>query len=702
MNRPKHKPFAHKHRQSMSFGLVFVVTAVVMVGGLWYHQQAVDSQVLQRYPRLANYFLKTPITDAEAEALAQWDVVILGMQAQTVSPQQVRKIRQLNPDVILLAYVASQEFPGHYQQIEQSGGLWHQLREGIADEWWLYRPDGSHFSSWPGNWSLNVSNHSSQRNGHRWNTYLPEFMHEKVMSSGLWDGIFYDNVWDSAHWVADGVMDLDNNGQADSRDFINSSWRDGMSTLLAYSRELEGPDAIILGNGTSIYEQWMNGRLLENAYRDGWSADQRRYVDAMDNGIQPRVTVINRNTNNTESGKTNYQSVRYGLGSTLLQNGYFSYDFGDQRHAELWWYDEYDTDLGRPTAAPCQVQIVDRKATGCVTPATPTEGIWRRDFERGAVFVNSTNTQQTFLLDEEVLEKLHGQQDSTVNNGQRINFVRLSGSDGLLTIKPLTEIFDSTFTNGQFARIFNAAGQNVRSGFYTFKQQFAVADPVLVTDLDGDGDLETLTANDATVSIYGANGQLERTFYPYAESYTQGVNLAVGDLNGDGTREIITGTKNGGGPHIRIFNDRGDLINPGFFAYGEGYRGGVNVVVGDLNNDGSYEIIAGAGVGGGPHIRIFNKDGGLLSAGWFAYDEGFRGGVNVATGDVDGDGTDDIVSVPGLGGDATVKIWNGRGQQIGASWQAFTTASRDRIGIAVTDMDGDGIGEVIATSFTVL
>jgi len=42
------------------------------------------------------------------------------------------------------------------------------------------------------------------------------------------------------------------------------------------------------------------------------------------------------------------------------------------------------------------------------------------------------------------------------------------------------------------------------------------------------------------------------------------------------------------------------------------------------------EIIAGAGTGGGPHIRIFNNAGELQDQ-FFAYAESFRGGVNVAT-----------------------------------------------------------------------
>lgn len=688
---------------TFSLCLLAAIIAVGTAGCLFWFgiSDSRGATVDSPYPRLANYFLKTPITEAEATELARWDIVVLGMQAQTVSPDQMRRIRQLNPQVKILAYVASQEFPGHYEQIEAADGLWHRLLSGIDSNWWLFRPDGSNFSSWPGNRSINVTNMvPTNRQGQRWNTYLPQFMHDQVMSSGLWDGIFYDNAWGSVAWVGDGQMDINRDGIKDNAAWLNQQWHDGMATMLAASRRLEGSSVLILGNGTNDYQESLNGRLLENAYRDGWTGDQKQYFGVMQQGRDPRVTIINRSTLNTGQS-ADYRSVRYGLASTLLQDGYYAYDWGDQSHAQLWWYDEYDAALGQPTGSPCRVTINNRTASGCQFNTAAPEGLWRRDFEHGSVFINSTTSDTAVLFNNEEFEKLRGSQDSVTNSGQRINVVQLASRDGLVVYRPLTEILNSAFINGQFARIFNAVGMSERSGFFASRPQFAAGSQLLTTDLNSDGTLETLAASKSAVTISNTSGKVITTFWPYGTSYNKGINLAVGDLNGDGTREIITGTELGGGPHIRVFNAEGKLINPGFFAYGKEYRGGVNVAVGDLNGDGTAEIVAGAGVGGGPHVRIFNRDGKLLSAGWFAYDQKFRGGVNVAVGDITGDGKADIITAPGNGAVAEIKIWNDKGQQQGVSWLAFDASNRGGAEVAVTDLTGDGLADIIATSLNV-
>src|SRR5437588_6674357 len=60
-------------------------------------------------------------------------------------------------------------------------------------------------------------------------------------------------------------------------------------------------------------------------------------------------------------------------------------------------------------------------------------------------------------------------------------------------------------------------------------------------------------------------------------------------------------------------------------------------------------IVAGAGAGGGPQVSVFNHDGSDAGVSFYAYVQQFNGGVRVATADIDGDGTDEIVTGAGPG-----------------------------------------------------
>jgi hypothetical protein len=155
-----------------------------------------------------------------------------------------------------------------------------------------------------------------------------------------------------------------------------------------------------------------------------------------------------------------------------------------------------------------------------------------------------------------------------------------------------------------------------------------------------------------------------------------GVNVSCGDLDGDRFDEIVTGAGPGAvfSPHVRAFSYRHQAVSPvpgvSFFAYGT-QRWGVNVDCGDLDGDGMDEIVTGAGPGAvfGPHVRGWNVDGGTAAPmpgiSFLAYGSNHFG-VNVACGDLDGDGLDEILTAPGPGPSlgAFIRGWNYDGDQL--------------------------------------
>ena len=151
------------------------------------------------------------------------------------------------------------------------------------------------------------------------------------------------------------------------------------------------------------------------------------------------------------------------------------------------------------------------------------------------------------------------------------------------------------------------------------------------------------------------------------------------------------------GPEIKIFRGDGKFVSS-FFAYDKNFRGGVNLATGDLDGDGKAEIIMAPGPGGDPRVRVFNLAG-INVLNFQAYPAGTRVGVNIAYGDIDADGRGDFIVSLMKGGLPEVRVFDSDG-----AWRrAFMASSeKNRGGLTVStgDINRDGVDEIVVGAGT--
>ena len=183
--------------------------------------------------------------------------------------------------------------------------------------------------------------------------------------------------------------------------------------------------------------------------------------------------------------------------------------------------------------------------------------------------------------------------------------------------------------------------------------------------------LVTATAAGTTtvVHVTYSNGA-SYSWDPFGSNFRGGASVALGDVTGDGVPDIVVAS----GPSglalpgtVQVYNGTTRQLIATYTPLGT-FGGGLDVAVGDVNGDGHADIIVGVQKNGCPVVTVIDGATGGIVDQFMAYSASFGGGVRVAAGDVNGDGHADVVVGPGTGAvGLPVEIYSGASFQTGAA-----------------------------------
>jgi VCBS repeat-containing protein len=219
-------------------------------------------------------------------------------------------------------------------------------------------------------------------------------------------------------------------------------------------------------------------------------------------------------------------------------------------------------------------------------------------------------------------------------------------------------------------------------------------------DINGDGKMDMVVApgaggGPAIMVMDPETGDVTQSFFAFDPAFAGGVYITLSDVNNDGSMDIIAGAGKGGGPHVKIFDGSTGRVLKSFFAYAEEFRGGVSVASVDINQDGILDLITGAGPGGAPHVKVYNGANGNLISEWFAYPIDFTGGVYVAAGDIGNTGRFVVVTGAGSGGAPVVAVWDPLDGMLIAQFMAYDSIFTGGVRVGVSDGNFDGVLDLI-------
>ncbi|MCP4253896.1 MAG: DUF4347 domain-containing protein, partial [Candidatus Scalindua sp.] len=225
------------------------------------------------------------------------------------------------------------------------------------------------------------------------------------------------------------------------------------------------------------------------------------------------------------------------------------------------------------------------------------------------------------------------------------------------------------------------------------------ANSVTAVDMDGDGDMDLLSAssNDNTIAWYENDGSGSFTEHNITTSAIRAVSVTTADMDGDGDMDVISNTSWGG--KIDWYENDGSenftAHTIDTFSTAAVVDGSVHVA--DVDGDGDLDVLAATA--NSTQIAWYENDGSENFTSHYITTSS-RGFFTLTTADVDGDGDLDVVSASN---DYAGKIdWyeNDGSENFTAHTIDTYSTGADVGSVHVADIDDDGDLDLLLATYT--